>query len=57
MKRQKSLTQRAMDNLIYQPTRRTRSKRKPIPTASQVVTFDYLHGLLQAKWNRMRIAR
>ncbi|TDS98325.1 NinE family protein [Erwinia rhapontici] len=57
MKRQKSLTQRAMDNLIYQPTRRTRSKCKPIPTASQVVTFDYLHGLLQAKWNRMRIAR
>jgi len=57
MKQQKSLTQRAMDNLIYQPTRRTRSKRKPIPTASQVVTFDYLYGLLQAKWNRMRIAR
>jgi len=54
MRRQVSVTQKALDNLIYQPTARTRSKRKPIPPASQVQTFDYVWGLLQAKWNRRK---
>ncbi|MCU5775100.1 NinE family protein [Erwiniaceae bacterium BAC15a-03b] len=57
MSSRKSPTQLAIDSLIYQPTRRTRSKRKPIPSASQVVTFDYTYGLLKAKWDRMRRAR
>ncbi|MCR5948610.1 NinE family protein, partial [Salmonella enterica subsp. houtenae] len=31
--------------------------KKPIPTESQVKTFDYVYGLLQSKWNRMRRTR
>ncbi|WP_017346138.1 NinE family protein [Pantoea sp. A4] len=53
----RSSTQTIIDHLIYQPTRRTRSKRKPIPLASEVKTFDYTYGLLRAKWNRMRLTR
>ena len=57
MRRHKSPTQKIIEHLIYQPTRRTRSKRKPIPTASEVVTYDHCYQLLQAKWNRMRKTR
>lgn len=58
MSRQKvSPTQKAIDSLIFTPTARTRSKRKSVPPASQVKTFDYVFGLLQAKWNRMRRPR
>ncbi|EAA8440921.1 NinE family protein [Salmonella enterica] len=41
----------------YLPTKRSRNKPKPIPTESQVKTFDYVYGLLQSKWNRMRRTR
>ncbi|MCV5564982.1 NinE family protein, partial [Escherichia coli] len=51
------ITQIALDNLIFTPTKRTKSRKKPIPTESQVKTFDYVYGLLQAKWNRMRKTR
>lgn len=54
MQRRVSPMQRAIDNSIFQPTPRSRSKRKPIPPASQVQTFDYVWGLLQAKWNRRK---
>lgn len=57
MRRQTSVTQKALDNLIFQPTRRSRNKPKPIPTASQVDTFDYVYGLVRAKWDRMRRRR
>jgi len=57
MRRSNSPTQKAIDNLIYQPTKRSRTKRKPIPTASQVITYDHVWHLLQAKWNRMRKTR
>lgn len=57
MRQRRSPTQIAIDNLIYQPTKRTRSKRKPIPTASEVMTYDHVWKLLQAKWNRMRRTR
>ena len=57
MRQRKSVTQITIDNLIYQPTRRTRTKRKPIPTASQVKTFDYVYLLLRARWDRMRRTR
>lgn len=57
MKKQKSPTQKAIDHLIFQPTKRSRSKRKPTPPASEVVTFDYCYLLLRAKWDRMRRAR
>ncbi|MBN3186067.1 NinE family protein [Pectobacterium brasiliense] len=54
MARQLSPTQKALDNLIFQPTRRSRNKTQPIPPASQVTTFDYVHGLLTRKFDRMR---
>ncbi|MBV4365894.1 NinE family protein [Erwinia phyllosphaerae] len=57
MQRRVSPTQKALDNLIYQPTARTRSKRKPIPAASEIITFDYCYTLLRAKWDRMRRTR
>ncbi|EAA0696586.1 NinE family protein [Salmonella enterica subsp. enterica serovar Meleagridis] len=58
MRRQrKSITQIAIDNLIFTPTKRSKSRKKPIPTESQVKTFDYVYGLLQSKWNRMRKTR
>ncbi|MFT4271830.1 MAG: NinE family protein [Pantoea sp.] len=57
MRRPKSPTQICIDHLIFQPTRRSRSKRKPIPPASEVKTFDYTYGLLKAKWDRMRGTR
>nr|WP_235515103.1 NinE family protein [Erwinia sp. Leaf53] len=42
---------------MIRSTSRSRRKPKPQPTASQIPTFDYVHGLLQAKWNRMRRTR
>ncbi|PXB01143.1 NinE family protein [Pectobacterium carotovorum] len=54
MSRQRSPTQAALDNLIFQPTRRSRNKPIKIPKASQVTTFDYVHGLLTRKFDRMR---
>ncbi|EEK8463997.1 NinE family protein [Salmonella enterica] len=58
MRRQrKSITQIAIDNLIFTPNKRSKSRKKPIPTESQVKTFDYVYGLLQSKWNRMRKTR
>ncbi|EKY6647157.1 NinE family protein [Escherichia coli] len=58
MARQRRIvTQIALDNLIFTPAKRTKSRKKPIPTESQVKTFDYVYGLLQAKWNRMRKTR
>ncbi|EHI0717762.1 TPA: NinE family protein [Escherichia coli] len=56
-RQRRSITQIALDNLIFTPTKRTKSSKKPIPTESQVKTFDYVYGLLQAKWNRMRKTR
>lgn len=57
MSRPKSPTQICIDHLIFQPPKRSRSKRKPTPPASEVKTFDYTYGLLKAKWDRMRRTR
>ncbi|MDF7627694.1 NinE family protein [Erwiniaceae bacterium L1_55_4] len=57
MKQRKSPTQICIDHLIYQPTKRSRSKRKPIPPASEVKTHDHVYNLLKAKWDRMRRPR
>ena len=54
--RRKSLWQAYENHAIYN-VKSPRKKRKPIPAASQVSTFDYVGGLLQAKWNRLRTAR
>ncbi|MEB5837044.1 NinE family protein [Pantoea dispersa] len=56
-RQRKSPTQIIMDNMIFKPTPRTRSKRKIQPPANEVKTFDYTYGLLRAKWNRMRLTR
>lgn len=55
-KRRKSLFERWENHAIYN-VKSPRKKRKPIPAASQVSTLDYVGGLLQAKWNRLRTAR
>ncbi|MBN1085613.1 NinE family protein [Erwinia aphidicola] len=58
MSRQRvSATQRAIDSLIFTPTARSRSKRKLVPPASQVTTYDYVYTLLRAKFDRMRRTR
>ncbi|WP_348994611.1 NinE family protein [Erwinia sp. V90_4] len=57
MSRQKSATQRAIDSLIFTPTARSRSKRKLVPPASHVTTYDYVYTLLRAKFDRMRRTR
>jgi hypothetical protein len=51
----KSPWQRIENNAIF----RVPHRKKPIkpPEPSQIKTFEYLHGLLQARWNRMRLTR
>ncbi|AVX39057.1 NinE family protein [Yersinia massiliensis] len=53
--RQISPTQIALDNLKFKVSHRTKPA-KQIP-ASQIKTFDYVHGLLQAKFDRVRRTR
>ncbi|PWD66523.1 NinE family protein [Pectobacterium parmentieri] len=57
MSRQLSPTQKALDNLIFQPTRRSRNKTQPIPPASQVTTYDHGYVLRRAMWDRTRTRR
>lgn len=52
---QRSSTQIALDNLKFKVPHRTKPT-KPNP-ASQIKTFDYVHGLLQAKFDRVRRTR
>lgn len=52
----RSPTQKSLDNLIFRPTRRT-SRKKPIPSESQVKTFPYLEMLRAAVVDRMRLSR
>ncbi|EIV9016128.1 NinE family protein [Salmonella enterica] len=56
-RQRRSITDIICENCKYLPTKRSRNKPKPIPTESQVKTFDYVYGLLQSKWNRMRRTR
>ncbi len=57
MRQRISITQRALNNLIFQPTRRSRNKPQLIPTESQVNTFRYLDMLRSAVADRMRLTR
>ncbi|WP_087488945.1 NinE family protein [Tatumella citrea] len=52
-----SPTQRALDNLIFRPTKLTQNKRKRIPAASEVKSYDHASVLLRAKWDRTRMRR
>ncbi|QZN97805.1 NinE family protein [Symbiopectobacterium purcellii] len=45
------------ERLKIQPTKRSRNKPKPIPTESEVQTFDYAYGLQKAMWDRTRSRR
>lgn len=56
MRRAKSLWERWENKAIYH-VKSLRKKRVTIPSASQVVTFDYVGSLVQSKWNRMRLTR
>ncbi|MEI7219100.1 NinE family protein [Pectobacterium carotovorum] len=43
--------------MIFRPTRRSRNRKKPIPTANEVQTFDYDYRLQKAMWDRTRSRR
>lgn len=52
MKRTRSPTQKALDNLIFNV--RHRSKRKPEPIPSEIKTFNYTAHLADVMWLRVR---
>lgn len=56
MRRTRSLWERYENHAIYD-TPSPRRKTKPTLSASQVPTFDYVAGILQAKFDRMRKTR
>ncbi|WP_407220264.1 NinE family protein [Enterobacter sp. CPE_E1214] len=43
-----------MDNMIFIPTKRSRNKPKPVPTESDVTTFNYTAHLWDIRWLRER---
>nr|WP_156994667.1 NinE family protein [Tatumella morbirosei] len=49
--------QRAIDHLIFTPTKRSRNKPKPIPSASEVTTYDPGYRLRKRKYDCMRMRR
>lgn len=53
-RQRRSITQIAMDNLIFIPTKRSRNKTKPVPTESDVTTFNYTAHLWDIRWLRDR---
>lgn len=53
-RQRRSITQIAMDNLIFIPTKRSRNKPKPVPTESDVTTYDPVWPLLSKRWLRQR---
>ncbi len=56
MRRKKSLFERMENHAIYD-VKSPRRKPQPKLSESQITTFDYVGGLLQAKWNRLRKSR
>ncbi|MEH5098958.1 NinE family protein [Atlantibacter hermannii] len=55
MTRRRSVTQIAIDNMIFRVT--TRTKRKPEPNPSQIPSFDYSSLLTDVRWLRVRSRR
>lgn len=53
-RQRRSITQIAMDNLIFIPTKRSRKKPKPVPTESDIKTFNYTAHLWDIRWLRDR---
>ncbi|MEP9807811.1 NinE family protein [Klebsiella sp. GW_Kp181] len=56
MKR-RSATQIVIDHLIFTPTKRSRNRKKPTPTESDIVTFNYTAHLWDMRWLRTRARR
>lgn len=54
-RQQRSITQLALDNLIFRVTHR--KKRKPEIPPSQIPSFDYSSHLADVRWLRMRSRR
>ncbi|MEQ9910967.1 NinE family protein [Pectobacterium polaris] len=50
----RSPTQVVMDSMIFRPTRRSRNKPKPIPSADQVTTLNYTAMLTDVRWLRTK---
>lgn len=55
MNRRRSITQIAMDNMIFRVTHR--KKRTPEPNPSQLPTFQYTAHLADVRWMRERARR
>ncbi|MVT01301.1 NinE family protein [Enterobacter sp. 10-1] len=53
----RSPTQIVLDSLIFTPTRRSRNKTKPTPTASEVKSYDPTYPLLAKRWLRVKARR
>lgn len=56
MRQRVSITQKAIDNLKFRTTCR-KTRKKPIPSESQIKTFPYVEMLRSAVADRMRTAR
>ncbi|AKL13291.1 TPA: NinE family protein [Kluyvera intermedia] len=54
-RQRRSITQLALDNLIFRVTHR--KKRKPEVPPSKIPSFDYTAHLVQVRWDRMRARR
>ncbi|MFK3708634.1 NinE family protein [Klebsiella sp. NPDC088457] len=53
----RSPTQIILDSLIFTPTKRSRNKPRPIPTASEVKSYDPTYPLLAKRWLRVKERR
>ncbi|HCR0680651.1 TPA: NinE family protein [Klebsiella aerogenes] len=53
----RSPTQIVLDSLIFTPTKRSKSRKKPIPIESDVSTFNYTAHLWDMRWLRTRARR
>lgn len=54
-RQRRSVTQIAIDNMIFRVT--TRKKRKPELPPSQILTFNYTSHLADIRWLRERARR
>ncbi|MEH3454071.1 NinE family protein [Phytobacter diazotrophicus] len=54
-RQRRSITQIAIDNLIFKVPHR--KKRKPEVKPSEIPSFNYTAHLVQVRWDRMRARR
>ena len=53
----RSPTQRALDNLIFQPAKVSRNKSRPIASESGIKTYDAAWHMRKSQDDRMRARR